>query len=62
MTSHYWYTDTNMKNSLEGHKFFPVIAWTTVIFFALFVGHMTMQVSAQISDLGERTETLKSNL
>ncbi len=51
-----------MNNALERHKFFPYIAWTTVILFALFVGHLTMTISQQISSLGERAVTLETNL
>lgn len=40
-----------MKNTLEGHKWFPYIAWATVIGFALFTYMITTHVRAELSSI-----------
>jgi cell division protein FtsN len=43
-------TSKNSK-SLESFKFFPFIAWTLVIGFALFVYHITVTLQGEITNI-----------
>jgi len=47
------------NKSLEGHKFFPFVAWTLVIGFALFVYTIVQdlrQTSRELSETASRLE------
>lgn len=37
--------------SLEKHPWFGYLAWSTVIGFAVFVGHMSLQLQSEIEHL-----------
>ena len=52
----------SMHHTLEKHRLFPLIAWGLIILFALFVGHLTMTVSAQITEIEERAAERKPTL
>jgi hypothetical protein len=43
-----------MGHTLESHKFFPYMAWTLVIAFALFTYTLTLRVQDDSSFLSER--------
>lgn len=39
------------KRSLESFPFFPYVAWTTIVVFAIFVYHLAGTVSEQAAQL-----------
>lgn len=41
------------KFALEKYRFFPYVAWGTIIIFSLFVYTVTKNVSAQIQNIQE---------
>lgn len=45
--------------TLEKHKFFPLIAWTLSIGFALFVGNLSLQLYGVTSELANRNAHLE---
>jgi hypothetical protein len=47
------------KRALESYRFFPYLAWTLVIGFALFVYQLTVETSQKIASLGEQTQYLE---
>ncbi len=46
-----------MKNTLEKHKIFPIIAWLLFIGFAAFVFFLTVQLQATAEELSLKTST-----
>jgi hypothetical protein len=42
--------------TLEQSPIFPVIAWTTVVFFAVFTAYLAWQLQATAASLSERTQ------
>lgn len=51
-----------MHNTLESHKFFPIIAWALVLGFAGFTYFITTQVQAQLSEINEGVDQLQLEL
>ena len=51
-----------MHNTLESSKYFPYIAWTTVIGFALFTYFLTIRVQTELSDIGDSVERLEQKI
>lgn len=51
-----------MNNTLESHKFFPYIAWATVIGFAIFVYMINLRVQTELADIGDGVERLEQRL
>jgi hypothetical protein len=56
-----------MQHTLEKHRFFPYIAWATVISFALFTYTLAMDLQDDLDDLNQEmgyieysTQNLKS--
>ncbi len=49
-----------MKNTLEGSKFFPYVAWSSVILFALFTYSLVSGIQKSTAYLAERTEENKA--
>lgn len=50
------------KHSLERHKFFPVIAWITVLGFSLFVYTIVQDLRRTSQELSETTSRLEAQL
>lgn len=50
------------KHSLERHKFFPIIAWTVVVGFSLFVYTIAQDLQTTSRELGETTTRLEKQL
>ena len=48
-----------MNNTLESHKFFPYVAWTLVIGFALFTYNLTINVQRELADIGGGIDILE---
>ena len=46
-----------MKNTLEGNKLFPVIAWALVISFAFFTYTLAASLQKNLGGLDENTTT-----
>jgi hypothetical protein len=51
-----------MHNTLESHKFFPYVAWSIVIGFALFTYFLTVSVQSELSTIGDGVERLEMRL
>ncbi len=51
-----------MHNSLESSKFFPYVAWTLVISFALFTYSLTMRMQEELSSIGDGVERLEQKI
>lgn len=51
-----------MNNTLESHKFFPYVAWTLVIAFAVFTYALTMQVQGELSGISDGVERVEARL
>lgn len=51
-----------MHNTLESSKFFPYIAWTLVVGFAVFTYLLTVRLQDQLSDIGSGIERLEMRL
>ena len=51
-----------MNNTLESHKFFPYVAWTLVIGFALFTYNLTINVQRELADIGGGIDRLEAKL
>ena len=51
-----------MNNTLESHKFFPYIAWTLVIGFALFTYMLAMELRGNVGSLGDRVDDLEERV
>ncbi len=52
----------DMHNTLESHKFFPIIAWVLVISFAFFTYFITTQVQAELDDVHNKANRLNTEL
>ncbi len=50
-----------MKNALEDHRFFPYIAWTVFIGFAVFVYFTTVNLSKDFEYLSTEIELLEQS-
>lgn len=48
------------KHALERHRFFPYIAWATVVLFALFVYSIVQDLNATTSALKASTTKLET--
>lgn len=55
-----------MNNTLESSKFFPYVAWATIIAFAIFTYLLTVRlndqldaISTSVEDLGTRIDHLE---
>jgi hypothetical protein len=58
------YHSCMQHRSLEKHTWFPYLAWTTVLSFALFVGNLTLQLQQELHVLdtyATATETALTN-
>jgi hypothetical protein len=51
-----------MHNTLESHKFFPYVAWTLVVGFAIFTYLITVRVQAQLSEIGAGVTRLETEI
>ncbi len=51
-----------MNNTLEGNKFFPYIAWTLVVGFAIFTYSLTTRVQSELTDISDGVERLEMRL
>ncbi len=51
-----------MNNTLESHKFFPYIAWTLVIGFAIFTYSLTMQFKTELTNIGDGVDRLEQKI
>lgn len=51
-----------MKNSLESSKFFPVVAWSTVICFAFFTYTLTTRLQAELANISDGVERLEQKV
>lgn len=51
-----------MHNSLESSKFFPYIAWTLVISFALFTYSLTIRMQEELSSISDGVERLEQKI
>lgn len=51
-----------MNNTLESHKFFPYVAWTLVIAFAVFTYALTTQVQGELTDISDGVDRLEVRL
>jgi hypothetical protein len=51
-----------MNNSLESHKFFPYIAWTLVIGFAIFAYMLTVRFQQELAEIGDGVERLEQKI
>lgn len=41
--------------TLEGHKVFPYIAWTTLVLFSLFTYNLVLDLKASVAELEAQT-------
>lgn len=48
------------KIALERAKYFPVLAWGTIIGFSLFVYSLVVNLQTAVADLGQVTSQLES--
>lgn len=53
---------TYMKNTFESSRFFPHIAWTIVICFALFTYTLTIRLERDISYIDSDVNTLSERI
>jgi hypothetical protein len=51
-----------MHNTLESHKFFPIIAWSLVLVFAGFTYFITTQAQAELGEISAGVERLEIEL
>jgi len=51
-----------MKHALESQKWFPYIAWTTVICFTFFTGTLVVQLNETINGFDKNVIQLESEL
>ena len=51
-----------MHNSLESSKFFPYIAWSVVIGFAIFTYSLTIRMQTELSDIGDGVDRLEQKI
>lgn len=47
------------KFSLERHRLFPYIAWSTIALFAVFVGYLSLELKESMQGLENRTSNLE---
>lgn len=52
----------HMHNTLESQRIFPIIAWSVVIGFALFVYTLTLQLKAELNSIGDGIQRLEMRL
>lgn len=51
-----------MNNSLESSKFFPYVAWTVVVLFALFTYSLTMRLQSELSNINNGIDRLEQKI
>ena len=51
-----------MHNSLESSKFFPFIAWTTVICFAVFTYTLTTRLQTELANISDGVQRLEQKI
>ncbi|QQR64890.1 hypothetical protein IPH92_05065 [Candidatus Kaiserbacteria bacterium] len=51
-----------MNNSIESSKYFPYIAWITVVGFAFFTYSLTTRMQEQLADIGDGVERLEQKI
>ncbi len=51
-----------MKNTLESSKFFPIIAWTLVVGFAVFTYFLATNVQSELSNITTSVERLEEKI
>jgi hypothetical protein len=51
-----------MNNTLESNKFFPYVAWTLVIGFAIFTYSLTTRVEQELTYISDGVERLEVRL
>ena len=45
--------------TIEGHKSFPMIAWTTVICFAVFTYYLTVNLQNDLDHLNTKVQAME---
>ena len=48
-----------MNNTLESSKYFPYVAWTTIIAFAIFTYLLTVRLNDQLDSISSGVEDLE---
>ena len=48
-----------MNNTLESSKFFPYVAWATIIAFAIFTYLLTVRLNEQLDSISSGVEDLQ---
>lgn len=51
-----------MNNTLESSKFFPYVAWTLVIGFAVFTYMLTVRVQEELTSISMSVERLETKI
>jgi hypothetical protein len=51
-----------MNNTLESSKFFPYVAWATIIAFAIFTYLLTLRLNDQLDSISSGVESLESRV
>ncbi len=51
-----------MHNTIESSRFFPYIAWATIIGFAFFTYSLTIRMQTELSDIGDGVERLEQKI
>jgi hypothetical protein len=51
-----------MNHTIESSKLFPIIAWITVVGFALFTYGLTTNLNGAFAELDQNTTALESQL
>ena len=51
-----------MKNTLEGHKMFPVVAWVTVISFAFFTYTLAANLQDDLNQINQNVELVENSV
>ena len=52
----------HMHNTIESSKYFPYIAWATVIGFAFFTYTLTIRMQAELAEIGDGVERLEQKI
>lgn len=53
---------TYMNNTIESSKYFPYVAWATVIGFAFFTYTLTIRMQAELAEIGDGVERLEQKI
>jgi len=51
-----------MNNTLESSKIFPYVAWTLVVFFAVFTYFLTVRLSEELARINESVARVEEKL